>query len=180
MVNSDDHRRVCTHTHLLHRQPPLPNAQILPSILERVGDPTQGTPCSPRELEGWTKSCRIQDLSSRISCHRWREREGTGGWENRGRDSVHLRMMPQTSQQGDLVAQIVDPSQRRVENDNIQWGSECMDRAWIMCIDRLCLRSCRNRTLILRWNRTTRAHRCPVWGFASTFGHVSLPCWPLG
>ena len=137
-------------------------------------------PRAGESLRKWTKSCRIQDQSSRISCHIWKEREGTGGWENRGRDSVHLRMMPQTSQQGDLVAQIVDPSQRRVENDNIQWGSECMDRAWIMCIDRLCLRSCRNRTLILRWNQTTRAHRCPVWGFASTFGHVSLPCWPLG
>ena len=84
-MNSADHQSVCTHTHLLQRQHHLQNAQILPTILERVGVRTQGTPCRRENERIYRKLRKARSQLKTLIPQKERDRE-RGGWENRGRD----------------------------------------------------------------------------------------------
>ena len=96
MMNSADHQSVCTHTHVLQRQHQLQNAQILPSILERVGVPTQGTPCRRENERVYQKLRKARSQLNTLIPQKKRDgererrlekqRKGSGALENDATD----------------------------------------------------------------------------------------------
>ncbi len=94
MVNSDNHWRARAHTHTFSTDNLRSQMHKFCRVFLKEWVFQLKVARAGESLRGWTKSCRIQDQSSRISCHRRREREwrpkkqrkGFGALENDATD----------------------------------------------------------------------------------------------